>query len=84
MCGKQEETPRPAPQLVQGLWAWGRAAGGRPVPQALGVSQPPSPSLQKGPPVTPTQCSPAHQSSTSLFLTDTKICSDKLSATAEI
>lgn len=39
---------------------------------------------RKARPVTSTQCSPTHKPSTSLFLTDIKICSDKLSAIAEI
>lgn len=47
--------------------------------------QPARPRLlsRKARPVTSTQCSPTHKPSTSL-LTDIKICSDKLSATAEI
>lgn len=67
-----------------GFRVWGQHAGrGWLVLQALGASSP-SPPLQKACPVTSTQCSPTHEAGTSLFLTDIKICSDKLSATAEI
>lgn len=78
-------------------WMWGKRGDrgtswphwhwyGRSRPGAASTGcQPARPRLlsRKPHPVTSTQCSPTHKPSTSL-LTDIKICSDKLSATAEI